>query len=591
MAYDLLTTSGITSLVDAFKTTETKNKITPLLTKKQTYQSRSNAYTVISNKITSLKSVLADLKTSGTSSVFQSKSASSSNSNFIQASAAAAAAASVYELRVTQLAKSDQALSKDITSATSNAITGAHSFVIKTGDGSTGEFTSNIDVTFGASETNKTAMEKIRDAINSDKAVVTSGSFTAADNYTGGTSTIKLDINGTETEVTVNGGGTYDQLMDELVAEITENVLGVTAEKVTNSGNVQLKLTVNSNSNYISISDVSGYTLSDHLDIVTTKEKSAAGTVNASVFSPESTTSQLSITAKSSGLDYRIRELSDSGAGTALNSIGLNLGTSRPVFSQIEGEDTPGFINADITSSGNKLNSKFQFNGLSLQRNSNTVSDVATGMTFTLKSIMQESDTTVSISVTPDSTTMKTKIDSFISKFNELYQYVKTNSSYSSTTRGALTGDSHASALVSYLSTTAYSQITGVGSDDIKALSQLGITFNTTSGLSITDSTQLTDAITNTPSQVEELFSSTNGIANKLYDYLSPYLDSGGYLDNSITNLSTTITRLNDTISSAQTRLDKSAESLRSSYQKLQVQLATLLSMQNAFSSGESYFG
>ncbi len=589
MAYDLLTTSGINSLVDAYKTKETENRLSSLQKKKQTYQSISGAYSVISSKITSLKTVLSDLKTSGTSSIFQSKSASSSNTNFILASASSTAAASVYDLRVTQLAKSDQAMSKDITSATANAITGTHSFVIKTGDGSTGEFVSNVDVTFGVSETNQTVMQKIRDAINTDKAVVTSDSFAAVDSYAGGASTIKLNINGTETEVSVTGGGTYEQLIDELVTEITENVSGVTAEKVTDSGNVQLKLTVSNNSNYISISDVSGYALANHLNIVKTQEKSAAGTVNAALFSPATTTSQLSITAKNSGLDYRIKELSDSGIGTALNGLGLNLGTTRPTFSQIDGEDTPGYMNPDITTNGNLLNSKFTFNGLSLQRNSNTVTDVAAGMSFTLKSVMQASDATVSITVAPNSTSMQTQIDSFITKFNELYQYLKTNSSYSSTTRGALTGDSHASALISFMSSTAYSQITGINQDNIRALSQIGITFNSTSGLSITDSTQLTDAITNTPEQVEELFSSTNGIATKLYDYFTPYLNSGGYLDNSITNISTTITRLSDSITSAQERIDKSAESLRSSYQKLQMQLVTLLNMQSNFAAGESY--
>lgn len=482
-------------------------------------------------------------------------------------------------------------LSKDITSATANAITGTHSFVIKTGDGSTGEFVSNVEVTFGASETNKTAIEKIRDAINSDKAVVTSGSFLAADSYTGGASTIKLNINGAETEVSVTGSGTYEDLVDELVSGITANVSGVTAEKVLDSGNVQLKITVDNNSNYISISDVSGFALANDLNIVTTKEKSAAGTVNASVFSPDTTSSQISITSKNSGLDYRIKELSDSGIGTALSGIGLNLGTSRPSFLQVlDGEDTPGFMNADITTNGNKLNSKFEFNGLSLQRNSNSVSDVATGMTFSLKSVMQAGDPTVSVTVAPNSTSMKTQVDSFIAKFNELYSYLKTNSSYSSTTRGALTGDTHASTLLNYMSNLAYSQISGVGTNDIKALSQLGITFTSTTGLSITDSAQLTNAMNNTPAQVEELFSSTDGIATKLYNYLSPYLDSGGYLDNSITNITTNLTRLNDTITSAQTRIDKSAESLRSTYQKLQIQLATLLTLQQSFAAGQSYF-
>ena len=437
MAYDLLTTSGINSLVEAYTTKEVKNKLTPLTTKKESYQKISSAYSVIQTKITALKSVLSELQTSGANSVFSAKTAASSNSTFVQASATASAAASVYDIRTSQLAKSDSVLSKDVASDAVNTITGTHSFRIKTGDGSGGEFVSNVDVTFEASETNESAMEKIRDAVNHDKAVVASNSFVATDNYTGGASSIKININGTEKEIAITGGGTYDQLMDEMVTNINTNISGVTAEKVTTSGSVQLKLTVTNNANYISVSDVSGFALANNMNIITNKEKSAAGTMSASVFSPVSGTTQFSFATKSTGLDYRIKDLSDTGSGTALASLGLNLGTGRPAFAQSDNEDTAGFVNTDTSLTGNNLNAKFLFNGLSLQRNSNTVTDVAAGMTFTLKSVMKESDSTVSVTVAPNSDQMKTQVDAFITKFNDLYQYLKTNSSYATSTRGS----------------------------------------------------------------------------------------------------------------------------------------------------------
>lgn len=590
MAYDLLTSSGINSLISAYTAKEIQNKIDPLTAKKETYQNKTSAYGIISSKITALKSVLADLKSSGSDSVFASKSAATSNSTFVQASAATSAAASVYEIRTSQLAKSDSVISKDMTASAVNAITGTHSIVIKTGDGEGGEILSKVDVTFGTSETNQTVMEKIRNAINLDKGVVTSNQFTAADSYTGGAGVIKLNINGTETQVSFTGGGTYDQLVDELVSNINDDVSGVTAEKVTNGGQVQLKLTVNNNSNYISISDVSGFALSNHLNIVTTKEKSAAGVVNASVFNPMSGSAQFSLATKETGVDYRLKEISDSGSGTALSFMGLNLGTSRPTFAQIDGEDTPGYVYSDITTTGNQLNSKFTFNGISLQRSSNTITDIAGGMTFSLKSIMKESDTTVSVTVAPDAAAMKTKLSSFIEKFNDLYSYLKTNSSYSNSTRGALTGDSQATSILSSLSSVAYGQVSGLNAEALRTLSQIGITFNSSSGLTISDSEALDEAISSKSTQIDELFSSTNGVASKLYNILDPYLGAGGYIDNSISNLDSTITRLTDSITSAQSRIDKGAELLRNSYQKLQIQLLTLLSNAGDYSAGSSFF-
>ena len=585
MAYDLLTTSGINSLVEAYTTKEVKNKLTPLTTKKESYQKISSAYSVIQTKITALKSVLSELQTSGANSVFSAKTAASSNSTFVQASATASAAASVYDIRTSQLAKSDSVLSKDVASDAVNTITGTHSFRIKTGDGSGGEFVSNVDVTFEASETNESAMEKIRDAVNHDKAVVASNSFVATDNYTGGASSIKININGTEKEIAITGGGTYDQLMDEMVTNINTNISGVTAEKVTTSGSVQLKLTVTNNANYISVSDVSGFALANNMNIITNKEKSAAGTMSASVFSPVSGTTQFSFATKSTGLDYRIKDLSDTGSGTALASLGLNLGTGRPAFAQSDNEDTAGFVNTDTSLTGNNLNAKFLFNGLSLQRNSNTVTDVAAGMTFTLKSVMKESDSTVSVTVAPNSDQMKTQVDAFITKFNDLYQYLKTNSSYATSTRGALTGDTHASSLLNFMTSTAYSQVSGLGGDNLKALSQLGISFNSSTGLAITNSEQFTNAINDKSSQVDQLFSSDNGIATKLFNYFDPYLGAGGYIDKSISGINNNMTRIGDSITSMQTRIDKGAETLRNSYLKLQLQLATLLTLNGSDTS------
>lgn len=586
MSSDYLTTSGINSLVESFSASQTEKMVTPLTTRKTTYENLKTSYSTMQTKITSLKSVLSDLIKTSSSSVLKSKTASSTDTSYVTATATGAASSSSYNIRVSQLAKSDVVISKDLSSTTAGAISGTHSIVVKTGDGNGGEFVSNVDVTFDGTENNQTVMQKIRNAINNDKAVVTSGTFAGTDAYTGGASTVKFNINGTETNVSFTGGGTYSDLMDEMATNINAKVSGVTAQKVTDtSGNVSLKLTVKSNSNYISISDVSGNALASSMNIVTNQEKSAAGSVNASVFTPLSSTSQLSLTAKNSGTGYRIKEISDVNGGSALASIGLNLGSSRPSYAQLEGEDTAGYKYADISTATTLLDSKFTFNGLALQRDSNTISDLASGVSFTLKSVMDPTDTDITISVSSDASTIKSKLESFITNFNDLYTYLKTNSSTSSGTRGNLTGDSTASALTRFMSSVSYGQVSGLGTDALKTLSQIGITFNSTSGLSISDSSTLEDALTSNATQVEDLFNSSDGIASKMYNYISPYLGAGGYLDKSISNISTTISRITDSITAAQTRIDKSAASLRSTYQMLQVQLANMYTLQSSLSS------
>lgn len=584
MAYDLLTTSGINGLINDFKVSETNKRIQPLSTRKTRYQNLDTTYSTLSSKLDTLKSILGELKISGTSSVFASKKADSSNSIFVAATASNTAVSGSQAVRVNQLAKNDLVLSEDLTSASNSTVitsAGTHNFIITAGDGIGGTLTSSVSATFSAADfttgsiTNQKVMEIIQSAINTDKAIVTSASVTGSTLSSG---SFKLNLNGTETAINYSAG-TYSDVIDNIVTQIN-TLSGITAEKVINGSNYQLKVTVTDSSKYISIYGDTG-TLVTELNLATTKEMGASGLVSASVFSPVSLTSQLSLTAKQSGYDYRILSLSDSGLSTGLNSVGLNLGSTRQTFVQNAGLDTPGYVYNTT-----QLNSKFEFNSVNLERNSNMITDLITGVTVSLKALMQPTDSTVNLSVTNDSTAGKTKIQDFIAKFNDVFTFIKDRSKTTTQGgRGLLIGDSSASTLLNIFSSTGYSSVSGISTAEINSLSKIGITFNSTTGLSISDSTQLDSALKDKASQVDALFSSTNGIAAALYDRITPYLGAAGYLTKAKTNFTTTISALNDSITSAQNRIDKRAESLRAQYQKLQLQLSQLLSTQSYFSS------
>ncbi len=588
MAVDSLTSSGINNLINSYIDSQNKKLITPLKTRKSKYSNLSTAYGTLSSKLSTFKTLLSNFKLTGSDSRFAYKTASSSNTNFLSATATSAASSGAYNIRINQLAKNDVAMSTNMESSAVNGITGTHSFQIVTGDGANGSFTSNVDVTFEGTETNQEVMEKIRNAVNADQAVVTSSAKTASSSYAGGVSTFKVNINGTEESITVNGGGTYEELVDEAVAQINENVEGVTAEKVLNSpnsGDVKIKFTVSDTSKYISITHESGFDLVSDLGIGVTQEKGASGIVTASTFNPDGSNTQLSFNSKFTGLDYRIKSLTDVGAGTALNEVGLNLGSSRPVYDQTPDPDTAGFVYADITSATNQLNSKIEFNGLSLQRNSNSINDLSPGVTFDLKGVMQASDTTVSATVNKDVSEVKKQIDDFITKFNDVYKYVKDNSSVSSGNRGVFYSNANASRIVNELTTLTYAQVSGIQTGNLSYLTQLGISFSSSTGLVISDATVLNEKLTNSMDQVETIFNSTTGIANKLYDFINPYLGVEGYLSKAQDSADDNLTYFNNKMKSTQTRIDKSAAVLRDKYERLQAQMAALMSTQNLISS------
>lgn len=588
-----LTTAQITSLVTAYTTTQNKTLVDPYTARQTKYKDMVSSLGGISTSLIAFKGTLSKLQLTGSDSTLINKTVTSSDDKTASATASSAASNGSYEITTNQLAKSDSFVSTTFANATPSSLTaGTHTFVINTGDGTNPDMTSNVSVTFGTGETNLTAMQKIRDAINQDQAVVQSNAKAATNAYAGGPATFTINLTGTsstntkgnDTVISVAGGGTYSDLIDEVVNKIKASNIGVTAQKVTNSttGNVSLQLTVNDNTNCISIKNDSGNDVVSDLGIATTKEKSAAGLLTASTISTDSSNSQFTLATKNSGLDYRIKSISDSAGGSALNSIGLNLGTSRPAFDQSTATVIGGFVYPDITTSNNNLNAKFVFNGINIQRNSNNITDLATGVTLNLKGVTTTGNPPAALTVAMDVATNKANITSFISGFNTLYSLLKTDSDR---TLGALYGDSNVTSMLSILSNSGMSTVSGIDSSTINNLYKMGITFSGSKGLSVSDDSLLTNCLTNKSSEVDALFNSANGIANTLYNKLNPYLGAGGYIQKSEDSINSNLKFVTDKITANTAAVTKSADDLRTKYENMQVQLAAMMQSQNTINS------
>lgn len=590
---EILSSSYIEQLVYNYKSSEVEKRLSSMNTKKDKFSSISSTLGTVSTKITSLLSSLSTLKSTSSLSIFNSKAATSSNQDFVTASADKTANAGSFSLFVNQLAKSDMLLSNDLDLSTAVGTTGTHSFTIKTGDGSDGDFTSTVSVTLDGTETNESLLEKITDAVNTDYAVVNSSAKTAANSYSGGASSLTLDVGGTEYTVDATGGGTYEDLIDELVEQINSNVDGVVAEKVLEdpaAGDVKLKITTEDSDDYVSISHSSGFDLASDLGITTTKEIGASAVISASSFTPSSDKAQLSFTAKSTGLNYRIKEISDDSGSSILSQLGLNLGSSRPSFDQGTDPDTAGFVYADITSAGNELNSKFLFNNIEIQNNSNVVDDLVSGVTFNLKSIMTDgTDPDVNITVENDKDTVKSEIQEFIDKFNELYTLVKQKTKSVDGTRGVLRGDATTNSLMNTIRSVIYTSY-GDSGNEFSYLSQVGISFDSNTGLKISDSDLFEEKVKNNSSDLQNLFNGENGLATTFHEKLSSYTGAEGYISLAKENYDDSVQYLSDRIDSVSTSIDKSADLLRNRYQQLQTQLAILMSNQSFFSSGSSTY-
>ena len=363
MAYDLLSINGINSFVDDYRASETKKQVDPLTKKKKNTDDLNTAYTDLTSKLNDLKNISFAMQLTDTSSAFLLKKASSSDTKFVDITATSAAVTSSQSIRVNQLAKSDLVISQDLNStaaSTTIIAPGTHEMVFTAGDGVGGTFTSKVSVTFEAADftlgviSNANVITKIQNAINSSKEVVVSNSVTGSTVSAG---SFNLNLNGTVTAINYTAD-TYTNVIDSVATQINA-LSGIQAEKVDDGGGFySLKITVTDSTKYLTIDgDTSG--LLSEFGVSVNNEKGAAGLLNASTFSPDSTLSQLSIAAKKSGDGFKLLSLNDA-TGSLLASVGLNLGGTRTSFVQnTSGTDTAGFVYAT-----GELNAKFDFNVL-----------------------------------------------------------------------------------------------------------------------------------------------------------------------------------------------------------------------------------
>ena len=588
MSYDLLTTQGINSFIDDYRTSEKKKQVDPVSKKKKNVDDLNSAYTELLTKLNDLKTLSYAMSLHDTSSAFLLKKAVSSNASFVDVSATSAAAISSQAIRVNQLAKSDTVISQDLTSSADSAtITtpGTHNIVITTGDGKGGTFTSRVEVTFEASDftagkiSNANVIAKIQSAINADKTAVQSNSVTGTSASAG---TFNLNLNGTVTAITYTAGN-YSDIMDSVVTQVNK-LSGITAEKIDGGGgNYNLKITVTDSSKYLTIGgDTSG--LLSELGISVSNEMGGSGLLNGSTFSPDSTLSQLSIATKKTGYGYRLLSLTDT-TGNALSSVGLNLGASRTSFVQnTSGSDTPGFVYDTSL-----LNAKFDFNGIKVERDSNQISDLIAGATISLKSLMKDTDTTVNLDISMDSASIVTKIQDFVKKFNDIYVYAKEKTRSTKEGRGLLIGDSPTETFKYLLSSMATSNVSGINADDINSLYKLGLAFDVSEGLSVSDAAKMEKLVKEKPDQVEALFNSTNGVATTLYSRILPYVNATGYLQKKKEDFGIQSQYYDDRVKSIQERIEKSASDLRIRYMKAMSQSNALVSNQQIFFMKSSY--
>jgi len=252
----------------------------------------------------------------------------------------------------------------------------------------------------------------------------------------------------------------------------------------------------------------------------------------------------------------------------------------------------------DVTSETG-LTAQFSINGISVERDTNSVDDAVEGLTIILGAETEEG-TSESIRVANNTATTVEKVEAFIAQYNSTLSFLqeKSNAGDPETagSAGALAGDSTLQRIISSLRTMVSSSVSGLDSEFTNA-SQLGITTIDKDGQLQLDSSELTDALVEDAEAVKNFFHDTDaegeeiGLTANLENYINSLIATGtgitevreDGLERSLDTLSDRIDAFNDRMEMREsyyirmfTRLDVALQQAESQMSWLTSQLGSL---------------
>lgn len=196
---------------------------------------------------------------------------------------------------------------------------------------------------------------------------------------------------------------------------------------------------------------------------------------------------------------------------------------------------------------------------------------------------------TDTVTIAGDTAAMKTKINTFISTFNDVQRFIedqtKITSANGKVTTSNLSAEREVGAWGQTLRRNAFAEISGL-SGTLSRLDSLGIDFTSgTSELAIKSSSTLDAALADQADQVAEFFgAATTGFAARMKTSLE--LISGGefadgYIDDRVTKLAAANTDLDKQIENFERQLEQQRELLTSSFIAMETAQQTYNSMQS----------
>lgn len=183
-------------------------------------------------------------------------------------------------------------------------------------------------------------------------------------------------------------------------------------------------------------------------------------------------------------------------------------------------------------------NAAITVNGLAISSASNAVSEAIGGVTLNLS---KGGGATTTLAVANNTTSVTTAVQALVTAYNSANATIKSLIGYDATTKtgGLLLGDSSMQSIQAKLRATMSTQLTGLGTNTLNNVTQIGITFLKDGTLSL-DNTKLASALSTNFSDMSALFATAGKSTDSLVSYTGSTASSkpGAYAV-SLTSLAT----------------------------------------------------
>ncbi|WP_341303417.1 flagellar filament capping protein FliD [Pseudomonas sp. TMP25] len=506
-----------------------------------------------------MRSVIGEFSTTLSSlnklSAFQKQTVSSTSSSVLTATSTGTLPAGRFSMQVQQVASSSKAALQSV-AGTSAATFNSGSLNISAGSSNI-----NIDVT----ATNNSLLG-IRDAIN------TAGSSQGIG------ASIVSDASGSRLVVSSNKTGAGNDIQVVSTADgVTQGANSLGALNFSSgTSSIQLPtfaagaistfkagtLSLNNGTATLDISVAEEASLEDIRDAINLD--GAAQGFSATLESVDGGAARLMVQSNTAGPVSVTSSSPDSGLGdnnlSALNSVALS----------------------NARSIDTAKSAMFTVDGLSVVKNSNTITDVIEGITINLVAAQSAEDITagktVDVVVGQDKASVRSSLQKFVEGYNKLMQ---TNNDLTAVVQvgegkppvtGPLLGDSSLRNLLTGLR----KEMTQLGDQaGLSSLAELGITTQKDGKLSI-DAVKMDEALAANYDKVAEFMTGEKGLMGRLEGIVKPYANDSGILGLRQKSLQTTLSSVDKQRAALDLRIEKVQERLFSQYNAMDMLVGRL---------------